>query len=221
VAVDFETTGVRWPYHAVEVAWIVLDGNLRELNRVSSLIRPPSPIPREAAAIHGISNQMVADSPSLDEFIMEECGNPFGDQRICFVAHSAQYDFRLFSPYCRSASLLCTLSASRKTFPSLPNHKLPTLADFLKIPVGTSHRAADDVAVAAELLRRIQQHRGLSLEQLIKLGDVSRGPETMPFGKYKGVPITNIPQGYLLWLTSRLESDDPLKRAVDRAIDGV
>lgn len=218
IAVDFETTGVKWPYHAVEIAWIELDHDLRELNRRSSLIRPPVSIPAEAMAKHGIDEHMVQDEPSLDEFIIEQCGNPFEAKNICFIGHSAVFDFKLFEPYCGRASLLCTLDLSRKVFPELPNHKLLTVAEHLEIPLNNQHRAESDLQATVEILRRIRDRERLNLEGLLALTLKKNSRMTMPFGKHKGMRIQDVPTGYLNWLVTRLETDDPLRHSIAREL---
>ena len=41
-------------------------------------------------------------------------------------------------------------------------------------------------------------------------------PMTMPFGKYKGTPLTEIDSGYLHWLTDNIEEwHPPLRAAVE------
>lgn len=42
---------------------------------------------------------------------------------------------------------------------------------------------------------------------------------TMPFGKYKGEYIFDLPIGYLEWLKDNVELNYRLEKVVDRAID--
>jgi exodeoxyribonuclease X len=210
LVVDFETTGVKWPYHAVEVAWIELDRNFQEIDSRSSLIKPPIRIPAEVTEIHGITNDDVADAPSLDEFLFEECGNPFENEHVCFIAHNASFDYRLFKDFCGSASLLCTVAAARRLYPKANNHKLATLASELGFEDHTAHRAVGDARTCLELLMHIREATELDFDGLLEYGNPFRVQDSLPFGKHKGVPIGEVPRDYLDWLYDRLEHDDPI-----------
>lgn len=214
LVVDFETTGVKWPYHAVEVAWIELDQELNELDCRSSLIRPPIPIPREATTIHGISNSDVEDSPTLEQFVIEECSNPFETKHICFVAHNAVFDHRLFQQFCQSTTLLCTVTAARRVYPKAPNHKLDSLVLELGLSASTTHRALGDARACLELLRHLRKATGLDLSALVDYASPYRVQESLSFGKYKNQPIAAVPDHYLEWLHARLEADDPIAATV-------
>src|SRR5690242_16597721 len=65
---DCETTGTDPNAdEIVELALILLDREGLETGRFSSLVRPSSPIPEEATAIHGISDKDVAGAPTFAE----------------------------------------------------------------------------------------------------------------------------------------------------------
>lgn len=210
LVVDFETTGVTWPYYAVEVAWIELDSNFREVHSQSSLIRPPIPIPSEATNIHGISNEDVADAPSLDEFFIGQCNNPFESEHIGFIAHNAPYDYRLFKRFCRTAELLCTLAAARRLYPNSTNHKLTTLVSNLGLKDFTAHRAMGDARSCLELLHHLRDATDLDISGLFDFGNPFRVLSSLPFGKHRGVPLSAVPQSYLDWLSNKVEVDDPI-----------
>lgn len=60
VILDTETTGLEWGCEVVEICIIEARTGLILMN---TLVRPANPIPAEATAIHGITNEMVADAP--------------------------------------------------------------------------------------------------------------------------------------------------------------
>ena len=219
LVVDFETTGVKWPYHAVEVAWIELDRHFQEITSRSSLIKPPVRIPAEVTEIHGITNDDVSDAPSLDEFLIEECGHPFENQHVCFVAHNAPFDYRLFKDFCGSATLICTVAAARRLYPKAKNHKLATLASELGFEDHTAHRATGDARTCLELLLHIREATKLDFGGLLEYGNPFRVQNSLPFGKHKGVPIGEVPRDYLDWLYDRLEHDDPILPTVKLELD--
>lgn len=62
IVLDTETTGLDPIADAIiEIAILDRDGGIL----LNALINPPSPIPPDATAIHGIDDAMVADAPSL------------------------------------------------------------------------------------------------------------------------------------------------------------
>jgi exodeoxyribonuclease X len=167
-------------------------------------------IPTDVTKIHGITNADVVDSPSLDEFLIEECGNPFENEHVCFIAHNAPFDYRLFKDFCGSASLLCTLAAARRLYPRAKNHQLTTLASELGFADHTAHRAVGDARTCFELLMHIREVTGLDFNGLSEFGNPFRVQDSLPFGKHKGAPIGEVPRDYLDWLYGKLEYDDPI-----------
>ena len=63
VILDTETTGLDYDSEIVEIAMIDIRGNVL----LNSLCRPTKPIPPDAEAIHGISNQDVREAPDFDD----------------------------------------------------------------------------------------------------------------------------------------------------------
>ncbi|MFJ2900325.1 exonuclease domain-containing protein [Streptomyces sp. NPDC087218] len=60
---DTETTGLDYDSRIVEIAVTTAAGTVL----LDTLVNPGAPIPAEAAAIHGITDVMVADAPSTDQ----------------------------------------------------------------------------------------------------------------------------------------------------------
>jgi len=153
VAVDFETTGLSSSKRAVEVAWFELNEKFEIIDEQSSLINPMIPIPWDASKIHGITDEMVADSPTLDEFIEDICENPFASSNVCVIAHNLSFDLPLFRKYCGGVVELCTLKLTRKVFVELPNHKLETISKHLDFPTENSHRARSDALQVVNIMQ--------------------------------------------------------------------
>lgn len=163
IAFDLETTGT-----VPGVDQIVEVGAVKFINGVvdsvfSTLVDPLRPIPPGASAVNGISDDMVKGQPRI-EAIME----PLADfcEDFLMVAHNAPFDaqfliaeikkFECSSP---RGIIVDTLSISRKVFPGLPNYKLGTLIQHLKIPSGEFHRAQADATYCGhmflEMIKRI------------------------------------------------------------------
>ena len=171
VVVDFETTGLNSNKRAVEVAWFELNESFEIIDRKFSLINPMIPIPWHASRIHGITDEMVAASPTLDEFIEDICGNPFASSNVCVIAHNLSFDLPLFRKYCGGVVELCTLKLTRKAFDDLPNHKLETISKYLDFPTENSHRAWDDALQVVNIVQFFGA--SLSLDSILVMANRS------------------------------------------------
>lgn len=198
---DVETSGLTNNDKVVELAWIEFDEDLNILESVHSLIDPEIPINPGASGIHGITNKDVEDAPTIEEFFCVVRGTgPITDDLV-FSAHNTPFDRRFFGPWLPGLQAeLCTLRLARRVFPEAENHKLPTLMYHLDLVRGTSHRADGDVQTTFDLLRKIKEKCGLSIESMIDLCAMPLKVAKLPFGKHKGSALSDIPKSYRAWL---------------------
>lgn len=165
--VDTETTGLS-PVKGdklVEIGAIKIEPNMKLnfTNSFNALINPEMSIPYSAFKIHGIDNDMVADSPTIDKVLPD-----FNDftQGTVIVAHNAKFDFRFIDHFnnqqklhCNEICILDTLTLSRKIFPDAGKHNLDTLIRYFDIKVDVEeswrHRAVYDAAHTAVLFQNI------------------------------------------------------------------
>jgi len=88
---DTETTGLGDDAEIVEIA--VIDSEGRVL--LDTLVKPVNPIPAEATAIHGITNEMVQDAESWPYVYGELIGLLNKHPGSPLVIYNAEYDLRL------------------------------------------------------------------------------------------------------------------------------
>lgn len=88
VVCDTETTGKDGEAEIVDIAVVRMDGTIL----VDTLIRPAHPIPVELTAIHGISNEMVADAPTW-ETAWEPVFDALAGQHV--AAWNAPFDMQM------------------------------------------------------------------------------------------------------------------------------
>ncbi len=155
VAFDTETTG-KYPLSAevcelAAVKW--RDGKV--VDTFQTLLKPSRPMDAEVIAIHGITNEMVKNAPSMSEKIGE-----FRDfiQGAVLMAHHAPFDLGFmavemerFGIELPEEPVLCTSLLSRALFPESVNHRLQTLIEFFGLEKGTAHRALDDARACLEV----------------------------------------------------------------------
>ena len=152
VAIDVETTGLSpIDNELIEVSAIKYDGNVK-LETFTTLIKPKVKIPYYITNITGITNEMVEDSPYVEE-IMPKLISFIGTNTI--VAHNAQFDYKFIQNYSNNAftqnKVIDTVPIGRKLYPSLPNHKLGTIAKHIGITEDGFHRAEFDCECCAKI----------------------------------------------------------------------
>ncbi len=199
---DTETTGTRADKdYIIEIAAYDPQND----RTFVSLAKPGIPIPAEATAIHGITNEMVADAPIFKEVALafiEFCG-----PNAVLIAHNGDAFDKPFleKEFARHGIPLPkwpsidTLKWSRKYRPDLPRHALQHLREVYKIPANQAHRALDDVIVLHKVFS--QMIDDLSIETVLELLSApSKGGDRMPFGKHQGKPLSEVPKDYVKWL---------------------
>jgi len=169
VVIDFETTGLNSKKRAVEVAWFELNKKFEIIDEQSSLVNPMIPIPWDASRIHGITDEMVAESPTLDEFIVDINQNPFASSNVCVIAHNLSFDLPLFRKYCGSVVELCTLKLARALYPDWENHKLETISEMFGFPTEDSHRARSDALKVLYFLTLLKDVEQFNFDEMLQI----------------------------------------------------
>ncbi len=155
---DCETTGTNPAAdEIVAVAVVRLGADGSETLRYSSHVRPAGPIPADATAVHGISDEDVAGAPSFGEVAGVLVRMLTG---AVFTAHNVEFDLPMlqrafaevgirYHPF----STACTLDAFRVLEPEAPEHRLESLCARHGIVLDDAHDALADALATAGLLR--------------------------------------------------------------------
>lgn len=168
--IDTETTGLGDDAEIVEICIIDSHGFIM----LNTLIKPTKPIPDEAIAIHGITNEMVAFAPAWTDICgaVEELFRRFG-----FVIYNADYDIRLIkqtyaingrgsdaAPWMLAAHSVCAMNlyAEYRGEPGRFNgykwHKLVDAAAHEGVKVeGQAHRALADCKMTLGIVKALAQ----------------------------------------------------------------
>jgi len=153
--VDIETTGLAAYYHKITEIAALKYKNGRVTRKFSTLINPEVIIPRFITKLTGIDNEMVKDSPKIDEAI-PKFHSFLGDSH--FVAHNATFDYN-FLDYAAKTNIainlenhkVCTCKLARRLLPELPSKKLSSLCEHFSIKNESAHRAMGDAAATAKI----------------------------------------------------------------------
>ncbi|MEF9519875.1 DUF3820 family protein [Chlamydia crocodili] len=184
-------------------------------------VNPEIPIPEEASKIHGITTSTVTSAPKFPEAYKQFC-DFCGNEAVLVAHNNDSFDFPLLEKECRRHSLeplslrtIDSLKWAQKYRPDLPKHNLQYLRQVYGFAENQAHRALDDVITLHNVFSALIGD--LSAEQVLALMEESRHPKAfkMPFGKYRGKPLTEVPASYIQWLENQGNLDKDMKAAID------
>ena len=161
VVFDLETTGLRQYDRIIEIAAIKYGKDFREIDTFETLVNPEKKIPEASIAIHGINDDMVADSPTISEVLPEFFA--FIDGYPIIGYNAASFDIR----YLNSAVNRCGMNCAVEYADALPwarNHyqldsyKLGNVAESIGLdPVG-AHRAMGDCRMLGAIVEDMMEY---------------------------------------------------------------
>jgi len=207
VCLDCETTGLDAENnHIIEVATVLFnfDGIIKSFE---TLIDPGCPISPESMAIHHITDDMVKGKPTIKEVLPQVL--QFVGRHI-IVGHGIPMDIAFLVQAAKKNSIHCNLANQpfcdtlrlARLYGESPTNSLQKLREHFNIEPEGAHRAMSDVLVNIEVFKFLtanfktteQLQERLSRPILLK---------TMPLGKHKGRPFSDIPVEYLQWAVNK------------------
>jgi DNA polymerase III epsilon subunit family exonuclease len=155
VVVDTETTGLDTDRdHIVQIGAVrIVGGEVREGDRFARLVNPGRAIPQDSTRFHGITDEMVADAPAIEEALAE-----FADYagNAVLIGHNIAFDLSILSRAGKIENpMLDTMLLSIGAFPRRLDHTLDALADHFEEPVRERHNALGDAELTARLFLRL------------------------------------------------------------------
>lgn len=167
VVVDVEATGLNKGEvkdRIIEFSAVILDENLDIISRYSTLINPQRDF--GFVEIHRITPEMAAQAPTFEQLAPAIAGILNG--RV-FVAHNAKYDlmmvrqeFEMLGCEVNFGSPVDTCSLAR-IFLDLENNRLPTVCEYLNIPLIGHHAADADTEATALVFKKLKQRVNMKL----------------------------------------------------------
>ena len=161
VAFDTETTGLWAPSNRiVEIAAVRFYLDNEQETTFRSLVNPQKSIPPEVIAIHGITDEMVADAPPASK-VMREFIRFCGDDAI-LIAHNAPFDISFIGCELDRAEItfgnqpiLDTVDLFKRYFPGLASYSLLSLSQHFSIAQQQQHRALADAVLVKQLFQLV------------------------------------------------------------------
>ena len=215
---DTETTGRNEPV-LIEAAWVETPDlhTLDVTRKFCQRYNPGKPIETGALATHHILDEELADCPPADTFRLPD-GVDF------LVGHSVDYDWEVIRK--PDVKRICTYAMAKKIWPDADSLSQSALmyrlaSDRVKVrdALKEAHSALADIRFCRFILKQIiRQVQPDSWEALWKFSEQARVPESMPFGKHRGVAIGALPKDYVRWALGNLTDMDPyLRKALEAA----
>ena len=167
VILDTETTGLDGTAQAIQIAVVQPDGS----PALDTLVRPIGRIPRDAIAIHGITDEMVAGAPTYPEI------HPLLQDVVrgrTIIAYNAAFDRRILQQTARLhrvAALEATWQCAMEQYARFVGQWSGQHGGYAwqKLPrrpeqIGRKHQALDDCRITLDLIQRmatgtIDRHR--------------------------------------------------------------
>ncbi|MEG3972169.1 3'-5' exonuclease [Microcoleus sp. T2B6] len=149
---DTETTGL-YDAEIVEIAVINRDGE----PLLNTLIKPSIPIPAEVSAIHGITDEVVADAPSFPQ-IYPQIAEILKDKQL--LIYNSDFDIRILN-YCCKLHNLPSLKLKNRSECLMTWHAQWAgdwsyyHKDYRWQPLCGDHRALGDCLAALERLKKM------------------------------------------------------------------
>jgi DNA polymerase-3 subunit epsilon len=186
VVIDLETTGGSPADDAItEIGAVKVRGG-EVLSTFATLVNPGRAIPATITVLTGISEAMVAKAPRI-ESVLGSLTDFVGDAVV--VGHNVRFDLGFIAAALdrdgraplTNRSVDTVALARRLLRDEVPNCKLSTLAERLRLPHRPSHRALDDVLATVDLLHLLMERAGslgvTGLEDLLLLPTVAGHPQ--------------------------------------------
>lgn len=170
VVLDLETSGssAQSGSAITEIGAVKVCGGV-VIATFETFINPGRPIPYFITELTGITDQMLANAPSIGTILpllLEFMGNP---NETVFVAHNAPFDIS----FLRAAAnlngylwpdfrVIDTVKVARVVLSKddVANYRLGTLAQYFRTTVTPNHRALDDALATMDVLHGVIERMG-------------------------------------------------------------
>lgn len=164
VLFDFETTGLSiYDAKIIEIAAVKVRDN-KIVDKFNCLVNPEEDIPQEITDLTGITNEMVENSPVIDEALYDFLAfieddvlighniNTFDMNILCNRAKEL-FDITLLNSFIDTMDLARCLQEL-----DVPNYKLSTLCDALGVRNDNAHRGYSDVLANNECYQKMKEY---------------------------------------------------------------
>jgi DNA polymerase-3 subunit epsilon len=214
VCFDVETTGLDPEKdRIIEIACVRFSFE-QIFETYETLVDPGCSISLESMEIHHITDEMVLGKPKIEEilpFVLKFIG------KSPIVGHGIGLDISFICAAAKRFSIPCQLESQTsidtlrmaRLYGESPYNSLERLRQHFNIEAEGAHRAMNDVVVNIDVFKFLSKQFKTS-EQLLERLKRPILLKTMPLGKHKGRPFSEIPIEYLQWVSHKNFDQDLL-----------
>ena len=221
---DLETTGVNPATDKpVQISLVHADDQGYQRVLINTLCNPCQLIDPEASMVHGITEAQLRSAPDYlfalyqvqlvvatmrkDELLITMNGKsfdlPMTEACIGQNPFAGMLHFDVYQAACRY-------------FPELKGRKLGQLYQFFfNETLSGAHDATADTLAAIRVAQEMTKHTHTSLQEMAKDLAVPKPYPIMPFGKYAGLTLDEIPKSWAKWMSNQPSLSDDLRATVD------
>ena len=158
IVFDLETTGLSAVSERITEIGAVRYRGGEIADKFNTFVNPHMPIPPKIVELTGITDDMVKDAPDEDQAVRAFL--EFAGEHPIFIAHNANFDIGFMRAACQRCDIpfdpvyIDTVPLARALHPTLKNHKLDTVGEYLEIPPFEHHRACDDALALAQIVQK-------------------------------------------------------------------
>lgn len=212
---DTETTGLDAP-EVIEAAWMYVDptGGILDIGQTLRFA-PSKPISLGALATHHIMDEDLVGCPPSTT-----CALPAGVEYL--IGYNVDFDWRAIGE--PAVKRIDVLALCRALWPDVDSHSQGAMLYLLERALARdmlrdAHSARTDIEACRVILMHVLHRLGrpATFEALWQHSERARIPTRMPFGKWKGRPIAEIPADYKRWLLGQPDVDCYLAQALRSA----
>lgn len=239
---DLETTGTDTREdRIVQLAMVKLtprDEGAHEIEEKVYLFNPGVPIPPEASAIHGITDEMVADEPGFAARARAMCSWLDGCD---FAGYNVRrFDLPMLYEECKRAECelpvrgAAIVDAATLYFRANPRSLAHAVSQYLDLDLAVveadAHDALWDTRATRDLLFRMIEEEELPWDPArlhalcdeewgpVRIREVERwfdwtdeGQPVFALGKHKGQLVRDAPDSYIDWMRRKITDDEVLQ----------
>lgn len=175
ICFDLETTGLNANSDKIIEIGAIRVKNRQIVEEFGTFADPGMPLEEKTTELTGITDKMLENAPNQKE-ALQKFIDFCGDSPV-LIAHNANFDVSFVKATAKRENIefnftyADTVPMSRALIMSIKNHKLDTVAKYLKIPSFNHHRACDDARALAyifiELLNMSEKTKNISSLQKI------------------------------------------------------
>jgi ATP-dependent DNA helicase DinG len=156
VALDIETTGLDPDKDAILEIGVVRFNGRRVEAEWSQLVNPGRPVPPTITQLTGITNEMVANAPPLNQVLGKLVEIVNHDP---ILGHNIKFDLSFLRKHhiLELNDILDTYDMAAVLLPNAGRYSLSSLAHALAVPLPVTHRALDDARTTYGVYIRLHE----------------------------------------------------------------